>query len=337
VLLFNRDIDREPAIIAEIGVNHEGSIDAALRILEAAAAAGVAAVKFQCYTPERFVASGDPERFERVRRFGLTEAEFRRLAEAAKAAGVAFLATPVTEDWVQFIAEASEAIKIASGDIDFEEVIRSSAATGRVVILSTGASSLDEVDRAVSWVRAEVGEDALSERLVLMHCVSAYPAPSAEVNLLAIPMLAERYGLRAGYSNHVLGTDIPLAAVALGAKVIEVHVTDSRENRSFRDHALSLEPHELQRLVFGAREVAAARGSKSKVVQPCEQAMLPAIRKGVVAARDLAVGATIADSDLMFARPGGHFSALERGSLVGRILSKPLTRGQTVTLPDLVE
>ena len=179
------------------------------------------------------------------------------------------------------------------------------------MLLSTGCGTIDEVDRAVDWVGDEVGADALAERLVLMHCVSAYPTPAEEANVRSVPFLAGRYPIPIGYSNHVIGPEACYAAIALGARVIEVHFTDRKEGREFRDHALSFEPADFATLVATARRIDATLGAFGKEPQPCERASRDANRKGVVAARDLVMGTVLKPEDLMYARPATEFSASE--------------------------
>lgn len=333
--LFGRDLDREIAIVAEIGVNHEGDEAAARRMIRLAAAAGADAVKLQTYTPARYASASDPARLERVGRFALNEAAHRRLAAAAAEAGVPLFSTPLTEDVVPLLDELFPAMKIASGDLTFEAVIRRAACTGKPVILSTGLGTVDEIDQAVDWMRQEVGADKLPQRLVLMHCISAYPTPIAEANLRSVPFLADRYKLAVGYSNHVFSHDACIAAVALGASVLEVHVTDRRAGRSFRDHHLSFEPAELASLVTAAREVRAALGSYSKAPQASELPNRQAIRKGVVAARDIEAGSVLARDDLMYARPATEFAASELPRLVGRRLGKTLRTGELIRRADI--
>jgi len=326
--LFGKDLSRETVLIAEIGVNHEGDPDKAVDLLRLAAGAGADAVKFQSYTPARFVSSDDPERLDRVTRFGLDEAAHRRLAVEAEAAGVAFLSTPVTEDWVPLLAELGAAIKIMSGDLTFPETIKAAAATGKPVLLSTGGGTLAEIERAVDWVRETIGDAALAERLAILHCVSAYPTPMAEANLTAISTMAAHFApVAVGYSNHVIGPEAVIAAVALGAQVVEVHFTDCKEGREFRDHSLSADPDDLAYLVRTIPSVRAARGTGEKIPQPCETSAIEAIRKGVVAARDLPAGRRLTRADLMFARPASEVPALEADAVVGRTLNAPLAAG----------
>lgn len=330
--LFGKDLDRQPVLIAEIGVNHEGDPDAALRMVALAAQAGADAVKFQSYTPERFISADDPERQARVRRFGLDRRAHERLKAAADREGVAFFSSAISEDWVAPLVEiGADAIKIASGDIDFEPVISAAARTDLPVLMSTGTATVAEVDRAVAWFRADCSTEDASHRLVLMHCVSAYPTPMEEANLNAIPAMAEKYHpVTIGYSNHVIGPHAPLAAVALGARVIEVHFTDRKVGRDFRDHALSADADDLKFLAEMIPKVAAARGDGVKSPQECERDAIWAIRKGVVAARDLQAGDVLDREAIQFARPATEIPASKVDTVLGRRLRQAVARGATV-------
>jgi sialic acid synthase SpsE len=336
--LFGIDLETRPALIAEIGVNHEGDPEKAEALLHLAADAGADAVKFQSYTAARFIAAQDAERRARVAGFALDEAAHLRLKEAAAARGVAFFSSAISEDWVPFLAEHGAAIKIASGDIDFEPVIRAAAASGRPVLISTGTADLNEVRRAVAWAEEEIGRDGLSDRLMVMHCVSAYPTPLEEANLTAIPALAEALApVPVGYSNHVIGPEAPIAAVALGARAVEVHFTDCKEGRTFRDHALSCDPDDLAYLSRLLPQVAAGRGDGVKRAQACEAGSAAAIRKGLIAARDLPAGHRLTEADLAFARPATGFPAGARASVVGRRLARAVADGHSLDPADLTE
>jgi N,N'-diacetyllegionaminate synthase len=335
--LFGKDLDHDVAIVAEIGVNHEGDPEAALRLLRLAAEAGAHAVKFQSYTPARYASADDPARLERVTRFALDRDTHHRLAREATALGVHFFSTPLTEDWVPLLAELADVIKIASGDLTFEPVVRAAAASGKTLICSTGLGTVGEIDETMGWIADEVGAAEVPGRLILMHCVSAYPTPIEQANLLSIPFLAERYRVQVGYSNHVIGIEACLAAIALGASVIEAHFTDRRADRSFRDHELSLEPQELRELVRQAPRIRASRGVPGKTRQPSEAGNLLAVRKGIVAARDLAAGTTLVRGDLAHARPATEFAAGEVGTVIGRRLRGGLARGKLLRRDMLEE
>ena len=326
--LFGKDLEKEVALIAEIGVNHEGDVEAASRLMKLAADAGADAVKFQSYTPDRFISSDDPDRLARVTRFGLDEAAHDRLAGEANDLGVCFFSSAITEDWVPKLAELGEAIKIASGDIDFEPVIRAAAKSGAKMILSTGTATAPEIDRAVHWVRSEVGEDLLPDRLVLLHCVSAYPTPLAEANLLSIPYMADRYApVSIGYSNHVMEREAAVAAVALGARVVEMHFTNEKEGRDFHDHKLSADPEDLAYLANILPQIAAARGQFEKKPQDCESGNVLAIRKGLIANGNLKAGQKLRAEDLRYSRPATEFGSADLGKLVGATLNNDLADG----------
>lgn len=317
-------------VIAEIGVNHEGNIDYAAKLLELAAQAGASYVKFQSYTPSRYAAENDSARLNRVARFALRKEDFARLLEFAQELGVGFLSTPVTEDWVDVLDLMCPAFKIASGDITFKPVIQKAARTGKPLLISTGAASLEEIDKAVSWVEEEVGSSNIKESLILMHCVSAYPTPIEEANTLSIPFLKERYGLRVGYSNHVIGMHACLAAVALGAEVVEVHFTDFKENREFRDHALSFDQNDLKTFIYAANEIYKSLGKYEKKIQLCESNGIPMLRKGIIAARDIKAGEILSENDLMFARPATEFSSQEMDLLIGKKLKANISKGYLI-------
>ena len=333
--LFGRDPDAEVIVVAEIGVNHEGDPEAALRLIEAAHHAGAHAAKLQTYTPSRYASASDPARLARVTSFALDDATHRRLARRAAEIGLPLFSTAVTEDVVPLLDGLFPVIKIASGDITFDPVIRAAARTGKPIILSTGLATIEEVEQAIGWVRAEAGAAALRERLLLMHCVSAYPTPAKEANLLSIPYLAERTGLRVGYSNHVLGLEACFAAIALGANVIEAHFTDRKEGRTFRDHALSLEPHEFATLIAAAPRWRAMRGAAGKAPQPSEIGNRAIIRKGLVAARPLAAGSALAADDLAYARPATEFASSERAQVIGRRLKAAVGAGELIRRQDI--
>lgn len=333
--LFGVDLDERPLIVAEVGVNHEGSLQRALDLVRLAKKAGADAVKIQSYTPERYASASDPERLKRITCFALDFDDHRRLADLAGHLGIGFFSTPLSEDWVAHLAPLVPAYKIGSGDLTFEPVIRAAAATGKPVILSTGLGSVDEIDQAVQWVGEEIGSAALADRLILMQCVSAYPTPVEEANVAAMVFLRDRYGLRVGYSNHVIGPEACYAATALGADIIEVHFTDCKTGRDFRDHELSFEPADLATLVAVAPRIRAGLGDREKGVAACELANRDAIRKGIVAACDLAAGKVLTRQDLGFARPASEFAAAEVEGLIGRVLVSPVCKGHLLHRADL--
>ncbi len=319
--LFGKDLTTQIAVIAEIGVNHEGDPEIARALIHKAKAAGADAVKFQTYTPERFVGTTDAARLERVRAFALSDDALRDLAHEAKSIGIEMFSAAISEDKIPFLADLFSTLKIASGDLTFEPVIRAAAATDLPVIISTGLGTMAEIHQAIAWFKDESGVSDVRERLHLMHCVSAYPTPIEQANVLAVPYLAEHTGLSVGYSNHVIGPEACYGAIAQGAATIEVHFTDCKTGRDFHDHELSFEPQDLKALCEAAPRIRQSLGRREKIRQPAEVPILNAVRKGVVAACDLESGHVLRREDLMFARPATQFPAHEVDTLVGKRLN----------------
>lgn len=333
--LFGKDTQQDIVLIAEIGVNHEGSPEAAMRLLRLAAKAGADAVKFQHYTPERYASASDPNRLNRVRSFRLDAATFEQLAAEAERLDVGFFSSALSEDVVPFLDTICDAHKIASGDLTFRPVIQAAAATGNPLLLSTGLATVEEIDQAVAWVRQAIGDAPLAARLVLLHCVSAYPAELADANIRSVPFLAERYGVTVGYSNHVVEPEPCLAAAALGATVFEVHFTDQKQGREFRDHSLSFEPGEFAALAESLGRIRRSLGTFGKAPAKGEVAGRTAFRKGVIAARDLPAGTALSRDDLMFARPATEFVSGEVDRLPGRQLKRPVRAGELIARDNI--
>lgn len=332
MFLFGKDLDKDVCVIAEIGVNHEGSFETARKMLHLAKESGADAAKFQTYTAEKFISSNDPARLERVKRFGLSEEDFIRLKGEGDKIGLPVFSAAISDDVIPFLADHFPVIKIASGDLTFEPVITAALKTGKPVILSTGLGTVEEIEQAIQWALAALGGDSilLKERLFLMHCVSAYPVPVEQANILAVPYLAEKFGLYVGYSNHVEGIGASLAAVAHGACMVEVHFTDCKTGREFRDHALSCDPNDLKMLTTLVPTVKQSLGEKTKKRMPCEQDGVLAMRKGLIAAQDLKVGDVISADMLAFARPATEFSSNDLGLVVGQRVIEDISEGHTI-------
>lgn len=328
--LLNRDI----TVIAELGVNHEGNFDVAKKIIQQLEGSGVAAVKLQSFTPERYISANDAERLGRVKGFCLSLEEHRILKECAHQSGLAFISTPVSEDWVEPLAGICDAIKIASGDIDFIPTITSAAKSNLPVIMSTGTATIDEVDAAVELFKSIRNDKPLENSLSLMHCVSEYPALLSDCNLLSIQFMRDRYGLNVGWSNHVIGKLACHVAVSLGANFIEVHVTDQKDGRSFRDHALSFEPKEMPTLIAELKSIQLSLGKLSKEPTQVEKDNTKMFRKGLIFKSDLKAGHVLVDDDVLFARPALHFSSNQKHRVLGRVLACDVKSGFLITDDD---
>jgi len=351
-------------IIAEAGVNHNGSLDRAFQLVDAAADAGADAVKFQTFKADSLVSRAAPKAQYQVATTGADESQHEmirklELDEAAHAALIAhcrerrieFLSTPFDPESLELLAGkfGIARIKLSSGDITNAPLLLLAARSGKPVILSTGMSTLDEVAAALGvlafgyreahakpsiaafdrcFATAE-GRAALGDKVVLLHCTTEYPAPMADVNLRAMGTLRDAFGLPVGYSDHTPGIAIPTAAVALGAVVIEKHFTLDRSLPG-PDHKASLEPDELKQMVRAIREVEAALGSPIKQPAPSELGNRPVARKSLVAARDIVMGEVFTPENLAVKRPGDGISPVRYWEWLGKVADRDYHRDEKV-------
>lgn len=321
------DLDDRVLVLAELGNNHEGSVERARELVCGAGRCGADGVKLQTFRTSGFVRRSDTARYERYAGYELAPDAVVELAELARSLGLLFVSTPLDLESVALLAPLVDAFKIASGDNDFFALLEAVAATRKPVLLSTGMSELRHVEAAL----AALG----GSEVAVLQCTSAYPAPPGEVNLAAIPLLADRFGRPVGYSDHTLGTTASLAAVALGARVIEKHFTLDKEQSEFRDHALSADPPELRTIVEGVREVESLLGQPVKAVQPSERETVAAARRSIVAARDLEAGETVEAEALTWLRPADGLPPGAEGQLLGRRLLRPVAAGEPIRPEDV--
>jgi N,N'-diacetyllegionaminate synthase len=326
-------------VIAEAGVNHNGDPDKALRLVDAAAASGADAVKFQTFDPTRLAsrvaplaqyqrAGEAPERGQiaMLNRLRLGDDALATVAGRCRESGILFLSTPFDEPSADLLEELDvPAFKVGSGELTNLPFLRNLAGRGRPLLLSTGMASLDEVGAAVESLR---GSGALA--LALLHCVSSYPAPDREANLRAMDTLRQAFSVPVGYSDHSLGTDVALAAVARGAAVLERHLTLDRELPG-PDQALSLDPDEFTDLVRRIRVLEQALGDGLKRSQPSEQENLVVARRSIVVVRAMQAGERIDAAALAVKRPGGGLPPSRLESVVGARLARPIDADELLT------
>ena len=325
-------------VIAEAGVNHNGDVALAHRLIDAAMYAGADAVKFQTFSADRLAGaaapkaayqqettSADESQHAMLKRLELSSDAHRRLTDHAHERGIIFLSSPFDEEAADFLETLDvPAFKIPSGEIVNLPFLRHVAAKRRPIILSTGMAEMAEVEAAVN----EIAKAGLQD-LVLLHCLSNYPADPAEANLRAIATMHEAFALPVGFSDHTEGTAVSFAAVAIGACVIEKHFTLDRTLPG-PDHRASIEPDELMALVRGIRTVQAALGDGRKRPQASELDNREVIRKSLVAARDLAAGSALRPEDLAAMRPGTGLSPAVAVQLVGRRLRSAVRAGTPI-------
>jgi sialic acid synthase SpsE len=330
------DLQRAPALIAEIGNNHEGDAAAAGALAERALDCGAHIVKFQLIDPERLVSADQTERVKQLARFKLPVPVYDDIARRVRARGGLFMASAFDLDTLAAILPSLDAVKIASGDLDFDPLIAAAARSGKPAVLSTGMATLAEVEHAVETFRASLPARArLEERLALLHCVSLYPTRPEQANLAAMQALRERFKLVTGYSDHVMGVEVAAMALGMGAQLIEKHFTLDKATSSFRDHALSADPAELTRLASLVRQAGAVRGHGAKDESIADRENAKPVRRSIVAARDLPGGTVLRASDLDYVRPGTGLPPTQSGAVVGRKLVRPLRRHEQLRLEDL--
>jgi len=338
-------------IIAEAGVNHNGSLDLALSLIEAAAQAGSDIVKFQSFTAAKLVRkdaakaayqvanTGNTEtQFAMLRRLELSDTAHRSISEHCAANGIEFLSSPFDIESLRFLLDHCDLkrVKLGSGEITNGPLLLEVARSGKPLILSTGMATLGDIEQALAvlcfgYVTTQgaptpellleaLGDAAarrvVAEKVTLLHCTTEYPAPLGEVNLRAMDTLRDAFGLSTGYSDHTDGFEISVAAAARGASVIEKHFTLDKTLPG-PDHVASLEPSELTAMVRAIRNVEMALGERTKAPTPTERRNLSVARKSIVAARDIAAGVILSADDLDVKRPGNGLSPMLIWELIG--------------------
>jgi N,N'-diacetyllegionaminate synthase len=332
----NLDSDEKVIIIAEIGNNHEGSFDVAHEMVDRAAEAGVDAVKFQTFKTETFVAPSQVERFERMKGFELSQDQFARLAERARAAGIKFISTPLDMPSAVYLDGIVDALKVASGDNTFYPLIEFVAGTDKPVIISTGFADEPEIALAAATVEKIRGGRPNGPEMALLHCVSAYPVEPEVANLGAIHCLSQRFGEIAtiGYSDHTLGTLAATLSIAAGARIVEKHFTLDRNYSDFRDHQLSADPSMMASLVKTIREAETLMGSGDLAPRQIERDSETPVRRSIAAARGLGAGEIVGPDDIMWIRPGEGFPPGREATVLGRPLVKSVGPGELFTNDD---
>jgi N,N'-diacetyllegionaminate synthase len=333
-------------IIAEAGVNHNGKVELARKLIDAAKAAGADAVKFQTFKTEKILTrntsmaayqksnlESEGTQFEMVKALELSYEDFAGLQDYAATIGIDFLSTPDEEDSLNFLADelALPWIKIGSGEVTNLPFLRQIAAKQKPMILSTGMSTLGEVERAVHIIR-----DGTTQELVLLHCTTNYPCPAEEVNLRAMQTLKQAFNLRVGYSDHTISSEVPVAAVALGAEIIEKHLTLDKAMIG-PDHRASLDTAEFAEMVRQIRGVEKALGDGIKWPSPSEEKIKPLVRRRIVAAHELAAGTCLDWAHLTFKRADRGLFVEHADSIIGKYLATALVADEPLDLNSVCD
>ena len=312
-------------VIAEAGVNHNGDLDIAKQLIDAASEAGADAVKFQTYKTEQLVCKTAKKaeyqlktteksetQYDKLKKLELTEYMHKELMDYCDKKNIMFLSTPFDIGSIKLLSRLGiQMFKIPSGEITDMPYLREVARQKKKIILSTGMSSMDEVKAAV-----KVLKDSGANDIILLHCNTQYPTPISDVKLLAMVKMRDETGLAVGYSDHTQGIEIPIAAVALGAVIIEKHLTLDK-NMKGPDHKASIEPYELRQMVEGIRNVESALGEGIKQVSESERANIEIVRKSIVAAIEIKKGERFTELNLTTKRAGNGISPMRWDEIIG--------------------
>ncbi|MDD5773372.1 MAG: N-acetylneuraminate synthase [bacterium] len=334
-------------IIAEAGVNHNGDMSIARKLIDAAAGAGADAVKFQTFKTEKLVnrsankakyqienTGENGSQFEMLKKLELSYANFKELYAYAVKRNIMFMSTPFDEESADMLNTLGVKIfKIPSGEISNKPLIQHVASKKKPIILSTGMSYLGEVEKAINWINEIWGRFKKRPQLTLLHCVSNYPALVEDSNLSVMKTMRKAFTLPVGYSDHTMGVEISVAAAALGAAVIEKHFTLSR-NMKGPDHKASLEPNELKAMVNAIRNVEKAIGDGIKRPVKNEKNTRNIARKSIVSARDIKAGNIIASDDILIKRPGNGIQPEFKEIIIGMEIKRNITIDSIITWED---
>lgn len=330
-------------VIAEAGVNHNGSIEFAKQLVDKAVGAGVDFIKFQTFKAANLVTKkarqaeyqknniggGDDSQYQMLKKLELTQEEHFELIEYCNQKGVRFFSTAFDFDSIEFLDSLHLGLwKIPSGEITNYPYIKKIAQKQGDVILSTGMSTSEDIQNAVDvllrWGKTK-------DQITILHCNTEYPTPFEDVNLRAMLSIKEHFGTQVGYSDHTRGIEVPIAAVALGATVIEKHFTLDR-NMSGPDHKASLEPDELKAMVSAIRNIEKALGSSEKKVTDSERKNIAVARKSIVAARNISKGEILTEENLTVKRPGTGISPMRWEEVLGTTAIRDFQEDELIEL-----
>ncbi len=331
-------------IIAEAGVNHNGSIETAKKMIDKAVDADVDIIKFQTFKSEKLVSksaqqaeyqkknigsSTDNSQLNMLKKLELSHSDHQELIEYCNQKGIKFFSTAFDLESVDYLHSLNIGLwKIPSGEITNYPYLKKIAQFGEPVILSTGMCEMEDIEAALK-VLTDNGLN--KDKISILHCNTEYPTPFKDVNLLAMNELNERFGVMVGYSDHTKGIEVPIAAVALGAEIIEKHFTLDR-NMEGPDHKASLEPDELKAMVSAIRNIELALGDGHKTISESERKNIAVARKSIVAAKDIKAGEIFTENNLAVKRPGNGISPMDWENVIGKTAEKDFAEDELIVL-----
>lgn len=337
----------KPYVIAEIGANHNGDMDLAKQMIDSAVDCGVDAVKFQSWTSTSLISKTEYDKNqtyddsakkhfgslkEMVEKYALSKDQHVMLKEYCDSKGVVFCSTPFSELEVDLLNDLGVPFfKVASMDVNHLRLLKYIAKKGKPIILSTGMSTLAEIENAIKTI-----EDAGNHDIAILHCISIYPPDPSDIHLNNILLLQKQFpNYPIGFSDHTFGVSIPIAAVAMGAAIIEKHFTLDKDLPGW-DHEVSANPTEMKLIVEESRIVSKALGNYQRIVSDAEKNKLHKFRRSIVLSRPLKKGDIIQPEDISFKRPGTHIRPDQEEYVIGRVVNKDLEEDDLLSWNDLI-
>lgn len=334
-------------IIAEAGVNHNGDINTAKRLIDVAAKAGVDYVKFQTFKADRLVSpkakkakyqiendiSNDDSQLNMLKKLELSDSDHKELIAYCNLKKISFFSTAFDEEGISYLSTLNfDMFKIPSGELTNFPYLRAIAKTGLPVILSTGMANLEEIEESINIL---ISNGTKKNQITVLHCNTEYPTPMKDVNLKAMLTIKENLGVAIGYSDHTLGIEVPIAAVAMGAEIIEKHFTLDR-NLKGPDHKASLEPNELKEMVDSIRNIEKAiSGNGVKEASSSDRKNINIARKSIHSSRDLKSGSVITEKDIISLRPGDGICAMNWEKIIGKTVNTDIKKFTKLAWDDI--
>ncbi len=326
------DFKKKVLIVAEIGNNHEGSFSLAKKLIEKAAKSGVDAVKFQTFKTEEFINDNDQSKYKRYKKFELSKQDFYKLSKIAKSKKLIFISTPLDIQSAVYLNKCVDYFKISSGDNNYFQLIEKVLSFKKPVIISTGLLDHDGVNNLIKLIKKR---NFPMKKLFLLHCVSDYPVVDKEANLISIKYLKDKFKINIGYSDHTIGIEASVMAVAYGAKIIEKHFTIDKNYSNFRDHKLSADPKEMFKLVESVRRSSNMAGVYKKKISKSEEKNLKSMRRSLYAKVQINKGEKITQDKIKLVRPFNSLSPSKIKNILKKKAKSLIKKSHPINLKSI--
>ena len=316
-------------IVAEAGNNHEGDIKVAKKLIDKAVFAGADAIKFQTFKPENFINNEEKKRLKQLQKFSLDIKDFKELSNYAKKKKIIFFSTPLDLNSAKELNKFQKFFKISSGDNNYFDLIKVISDFKKPMIISTGLADMRLIKKIYVFLKKNKKFKISKKNFAFLHCVSSYPVPIEQANLLSIKYLMKKFkNISIGYSDHTVGMHACLVAASLGVQIIEKHFTIDNNFSKFRDHRLSLNPINFKKMVEIIREIELLLGKEKKIIQKCEKEGLKSSRRSLAFNKKLPKGSKLSAKDLFGLRPEKNISIEKKKLFIGKIAKKNVKKGE---------